>query len=398
MSDNFTDVSVGADVKFPTHDVSLTDAKGKVAGLILCNNQGFKDPTQMRISSMPRTPMQMSQGAKGYDDMELPFVAEVQTTMAGGRGNETLSSDRTKFFDSFRLDTTKEYPICAPATIAQAGIAPTSDVEPWEDSAHIWTGGMSSRPQMFRYKFAAETVVTGISAYIRSTETDKMELYYSVLTGTVEEQPVWANYNTIAEQMYSATVTNMYDNDNFVYLPVPGITVEAGEYLYIIFYASKPSFFRFGDNIDKAQVYDGYASWTLTMDNAFLQCKIHTSGEYDAKLFEYKRQLYAVLNETNKNSAKLFMNGWRGVADSNAANLSRLVDATQTTAWDNNAAANCIVLIINGAGEHEEQPWRRVASSASGTLTVSSPWKIAHDTTTEYVVLGSNVWSEIAYS
>lgn len=395
MSDNFTDVSVGADVKFPTHDVSLTDAKGKVAGLILCNNQGFKDPTQMRISSMPRTPMQMSQGAKGYDDMELPFVAEVQTTMAGGRGNETLSSDRTKFFDSFRLDTTKEYPICAPATIAQAGIAPTSDVEPWEDSAHIWTGGMSSRPQMFRYKFAAETVVTGISAYIRSTETDKMELYYSVLTGTVEEQPVWANYNTIAEQMYSATVTNMYDNDNFVYLPVPGITVEAGEYLYIIFYASKPSFFRFGDNIDKAQVYDGYASWTLTMDNAFLQCKIHTSGEYDAKLFEYKRQLYAVLNETNKNSAKLFMNGWRGVADSNAANLSRLVDATQTTAWDNNAAANCIVLIINGAGEHEEQPWRRVASSASGTLTVSSPWKIAHDTTTEYVVLGSNVWSEI---
>jgi len=393
MADNLSNVIVGADVKFPTHDVSLTDVDGKQAGLILCNNQGFKDPAQLKMSAMPRTPMRMTQGSAGYDDMELPFVAEVQTTMSGGRGNETLSSDRTKFFDSFRLDTTKEYPICAPATIAQAGLVPTSDLEPCASSPNFYWQGMSSRPQLFQYICAAETVVVGISVYIASTTHREMDLYYTIKSGTAQQEPPYADYDTIKEQAYSTHITDMLSPGEH-YLPCAPTTVSAGENLYVVFYAGRPSTVQVGTNVANAHVYDGYSSWVLKYDNTFLKCKIHTSGEFDVKLFEYKRQLYAVLNETNKDSAKLYMNGWRGVADSNAGELSTLKDSTQT-GWATNAAAGCIVLIINGKGEHEDQPWRRVVSSASGVLTVSSPWKIAHDTTTQYVVLGSNVWTQI---
>lgn len=396
MADNLSNVIVGADVKFPTHDVSLTDVDGKQAGLILCNRNGIKDPTQLKMSAMPRTPMQMTQGSAGYDDMELPFVAEVQTTMAGGRGSETLSSDRTKFFDSFRLDTTKEYPICAPAVIAQAGIAPTSDLEPCANRPTFWQG-MSNRPnKLFQYVCAEETVVVGISVYIASTTDREMNLYYSVLKDIDEENPKipdWATNNEKSEMKYSVHITDMLTEGEH-YLPCEPITVAAGKNLYIIFYADKPSMVRVGSGVTGAHVYDGYASWVLAFDNTFLKSKIHTYGEIDVKLFEYKRQLYAVLNETNKDSAKLFMNGWRGVADANTGALSKLKDSTQS-GWADDAAKGCIVLIINGKGEHEEQPWRRVISSASGELTVSSPWKIVHDTTTQYVVLGSDTWTQI---
>lgn len=396
MASNLSGVSVGATVKFPTHDVSLTDVDGKQAGLVLCNRNGFKDPTQLKMSAMPRTPMQMTQGSAGYDDMELPFVAEVQTTMAGGRGNETLSSDRTKFFDSYRLDTTKEYPICAPAVIAQTGIAPTGNLTPCSSSPNFYTIGIGTIPILFQYTCAAQTIVTGITINASSSTYPEVELYYSILAGV--SNPTWATNNEKTEMMYTAHLKNLLDGDTVCFLPCSPTTVEAGENLYVILFADKQAATRIGTGVgDGATYYSaiGLEDWVLEFDNTFLKSTIHTASEFDVKLFEYKRQLYAVLNETNKDSAKLYMNGWRGVADANTGALSTLKDSTQT-GWANDAAAGCIVLIINGKGEHEDQPWRRVVSSASGVLTLSTPWKIGHDTTTEYVVLGSNAWTEIS--
>lgn len=395
MADNLSNVVVGADVKFPTHDVSLTDIDGKQAGLILCNRNGIKDPTQLKMSAMPRTPMQMTQGSAGYDDMELPFVAEVQTTMTGGRGSETLSSDRTKFFDSFRLDTTKEYPICAPAVVAQTGIAPTGNLTPCSSSPNFYTIGIGSIPILFQYTFAAQTIVTGITINTSSSTYSEVELYYSILAGA--SNPTWETNNEMTEMMYTAHLINLLDGGTECFLPCSPTTVNAGENLYVILFADKQAATRIGTGVgDGATYYSaiGLKDWNLELDNTFLKSTIHTVGEFTVKLFEYKRQLYAVMNETNKDFAKLFMNGWRGVADANTGAPSTLKDSTQT-GWADDAAKGCIVLIINGKGEHEDQPWRRVISSASGVLTVSSPWKIVHDTTTQYVVLGSDTWAQI---
>ncbi|HQB53508.1 MAG TPA: hypothetical protein PLX62_11435, partial [Bacteroidales bacterium] len=115
-------LTVGVGVKNPTHDIKLTDLNGIEAGLILSNRSGRQDPRGMSISSMPRTALQMSQGNGGYDDMLPPFVTEVQSTWIGGRAQDTFSNDRTRFYDSFRIDTTKEFPVCGPKALAQTGI------------------------------------------------------------------------------------------------------------------------------------------------------------------------------------------------------------------------------------------------------------------------------------
>ena len=395
MADNLTDVSVGADVKFPTHDISLTDVDGKQAGLVLCNRNGMKDPTQLRISAMPRTPMQMSQGSKGYDDMELPFVAEVQTTMSGGRGNETLSSDRTKFYDSYRIDTTKEYPICAPATIAQTGLIPAGNIELHTGSGYLECYPLGQATYLLKYAIAEQKIVTGISIDVMGNGKP-FTIYYTPHTGA--NAPTFATYNLQANQLYSYFSDGHISPDEWttIPLPIPAFTASTNFWVTLTVNMLSPGAIK----IRKATTANGdiYNSegqdWTVVQENAHLYSTISVIPEVDAKVFEYKRQLYAVLNATAKDSAKLFMNGWRGVADSNSTAMGKLIDATQT-GWANNTAAGCIVLIINGAGEHEEQPWRRVVSSASGELVVSTPWKIAQGTTTEYVVLGSNVWTEI---
>lgn len=404
MADNLSNVIVGADVKFPTHDVSLTDIDGKQAGLILCNRNGIKDPTQLRMAAIPRTPMQMTQGSAGYDDMELPFVAEVQTTMAGGRGSETLSSDRTKFFDSYRLDTTKEYPICAPAVIAQTGSAKTYDA--FTKDANINESPLVyQRYISFKLTVAEPTTVTGVKIIVNTlsigllggfllyklSKTDLATGNPSTATG-YSSTALISERDTDIELTLSCNLT--YDEAGYLYLLVSWYEVGGDPDSYLYYYENTLSGTKF--TTGKSSEWTSGTTWgeyagagTKTIINI-----IYNSDESTYKFFEYKRALYAIKTSVTKLDSSLYINGWRGVADTSTS-PSKLEDSTQS-GWANNAAAGCIVLIINGAGELEDQPWRRVVSSESGVLNVATPWFVTPGTTTEYVVLGSNVWTEIA--
>jgi len=380
-------LTVGVGVKNPTHDIKLTDLNGIEAGLILSNRSGRQDPRGMSISSMPRTALQMSQGNGGYDDMLPPFVTEVQSTWIGGRAQDTFSNDRTRFADSYRLDTTKEFPICAPKVSAQTGLLPSSNIVVSGDSSYTLSIG-GSGPFLFEYQNMPALTVTGITLYNVNIGS-YTRLYYSVIAA--DSLPDYASYDTAAEQMYSIYFKEGASGS--IYLPIPATAVASGKNLYIILFASSSVVITLTYFITGVNMYF-YPNWNATAEDQFIQSTIHTEIECDVKLFEYKRQVYATLNATNKASAELYMNGWRGVADENAS-YSVLADATQT-GWANNSAKDCIVLIINGTGESEAQPWRHIVSSTSGVLTLSTPWKIKPDTTTEYVVLGSDKWFAVS--
>ena len=96
-----------------------------------------------------------------------------------------------------------------------------------------------------------------------------------------------------------------------------------------------------------------------------------------------------MINEAT-GAPNLYMNGDHGTADANTGVLTTLVDATKT--WTVNQWAGCIVKIIRGTGYAEQTTWRTITSNTTTTLTVTPAWTITHDTTTEYVIVGSNVW------
>lgn len=402
MATSLTDVHAGATEKTPTHDVKLTDTNGNMAGLILCNRNGKQDPRGMQIAAMPRTPMQMSQGAKGYDDMELPFVAEVQTTWVGGRGQETLSSDRTKFYDSYRIDTTKEYPIAAPAVIAQTGLE--NALTEYANTSPT-TGQYITRiapVTLSTYKMAATITITGFYLYIINSSGNNTTIYYSTadlgnVTGISDIQAVIAaaSYNTAAEQQRSVVVPT--GTDGWVYFPTNSTTVDQNHWLGLITLSSAGITTKYqavttsGHYTNTDTAWEQYGS---PNDTTVLSIKLTDGTENTINLFEYKRALYAVKTTTPKGDSTLYLNGDRGVADSNSTDLSKTVDASKS--WTPDEWIGCIVLIINGAGEMEDQPWRRIVSNTETTLTVSSNWKITQGATTEYVILGSNKWTSVA--
>ena len=122
------------------------------------------------------------------------------------------------------------------------------------------------------------------------------------------------------------------------------------------------------------------------------------TGGIDASgwLWWYRNQIYHLGRPIN-GAPTLLMNGWRGVADDNAATPAQLNDSTQTS-WAGNTAAGCVVWVFAGPGSAEEVPFRLVTSSTSGVLNVANNWLYTHDNDTEYVVLGSDRWFEISHT
>jgi len=397
------EINVGLSIVNPTHDVKLTDKNGRSLGLILTNRMGLRDPRQMMQSAMPRTALRTTQGATGYDDMELPFVAEVQTTWMGGRAQEDFARDRTKYSDGYRMDTTKEYPICGPALISQAGVEVEqlelgipSTVEDYSPSGAVYA---------FTYKMTAAKTINGFYLNFSSTRPSSNTYNYSIYDGGVidelsdiETLAPAANNNSGSKLQYSLNMLN--NTSGWVYFPTHTISVDENHWVLIIL-KSVGAF----PHLNKATIatsdvyYTMYspAEWTGVLGDEHLVPSIRflTSTTSTFKFFEYKRQLYCIKNPNSGAAPSLYINGFRGAADANTGDLGSLVDATQTTVWASDAIKDCIALIINGPGEMEMQPWRRISASISGKLSVSTPWKVTHSTSTEYVILGSNTWTEI---
>ena len=92
---------VGITAVSPSHDIKLSDENGNSVGLIFCDRNGRRNPLGVNSGYMPRSPMRISTGSTGYSDQEPPFITEVQSTWVGGRAQADLSTDRTRFADSF---------------------------------------------------------------------------------------------------------------------------------------------------------------------------------------------------------------------------------------------------------------------------------------------------------
>lgn len=426
-------IKVGINEPRPTHDISLTDNRGNQVGLILTNRLGVRDPKGILEGNMPRTALRTSQGNAGYDDLELPFTAEVQSTMVGGRAQEDFSRDRTKYSDAYRLDTTKEFPVCGPAETAQIGLIDDSNITATISN----TVSVELLPEytgVCLFQIPETATIYGVTITVACHSEFGGVLYYSISKQAYGDKV--AEPSTLDPDDYSSSITlsdTGLSTTSDIFLSTSsteGLMFSAGDYICLtLLYEANPTpegYYQPDDlglslyvgsdatasihttcvDADDIGIYgtslygsthSRYFNWIDYFDKTVFKI-IHVGVENNTKLFEYKRQLYVVLNSISKEQSALYMNGWRGVCTT-STNLKTLVDTTQSgTGWADNALKDCIVLIINGKGENEIQPWRKIIGSANGVLTVSPDWEVPHDKTTEYVILGSNRWTKITTS
>lgn len=374
----------------PTHHIKLSDGSSEV-GLILSNNRGDEDELAIRREPYPRSALKTYSGQGTYDDEEPPYRTIAQEDFSAGRGKLIFDEDESRYYDGYRLDTTKpETVILGPQEHYCTGYGKSINQSMPGNVTFCPIYG-DTRYIAVQFTASANYTAASVGIWVRQ-KGNPGELYIALFSDSGDEP------NALLDS-YSIEPTS--DWISFLAIPEEGQISQAltsGTKYWVVVYAASS-----GDDEDACWEIgcDTTAAGMISADAATWSAETYSpyyrvtndSGAFGGLFFEYKRALYVVRQEDDAGNSYLYINGDRGVADSNVGNLDRVVDASKT--WTADEYNGCIVIITHGPGSEEAQPWRLITDTAATYLTVSPDWNEAHTTETEYVILGSTKWTSL---
>lgn len=367
----------------PTHHIALSDRSGKKIGLLLCDDEGkpIINP-RFQKTRVDTTALKQTSGNSGYADYDYPYSPIVQDDLSGGRGSSDFERDSTKYYDSFR---------------AKSGRANKAYAGPQESYAKGLRTFMQTMPGSVRWQTLTEN-----SRYLYKR--------FQVETGFTAAR-IWIR-TRIKGQPGDLTVAIYNDNSGSVGTLVDDITVPytrkedvlaewlnelisggaltTSTYYWIVVYgASSDSQKDHWKIAVKNQAGTSFTSTTFTSTPTAATVDLYyrltpADSEKTCIPFEYQEMQYFVVSGAS-GAPQIFMAGYRGAADDNSADMTKLNDATQT--WTTDELVGGIALVIDGPGKEEAQPWRRITANVGTVATVDSPWLVTHTTSTVYVIL-----------
>lgn len=373
----------------PSHHFALKDRAGRMLGLTACDSNGeameLHDKHLYIEIPVETTAMKQTSGSSSYDIFDYPYSPIVQDDLSGGRASLDFERDSTKYYDSYRT-------LSGRANKAYAG--------PLESYASGLRDGNQSMPGSLDFvqmtgenrilykRFQAGTGYTAAKVWAilrrRSTPAALTVAIYSDNAGDVDSEltsisVAYTRMNDILSEWLNETISQALTNGVYYWLVITAATGDNDKKHWLIGV--------------KESVGTTYTSTTFTATPTAATFDLYfrlTPAEENKTCipFEYKEQQYFIVSGTT-GAPKVYMAGDRGTADANTGQLSKLIDATKS--WTTNEHAGAVVLITDGTGKLEPQPWRTVASNDGTSLTLDEDWTITHDTTTEYVILGSTL-------
>jgi hypothetical protein len=372
-------IRVGPTQIAPTHHVKLTDRDGNSVGLILCNDKGEPQPLYNK-TPIERTALKKQSGGGSYADYNYPYSPIVQDDWSGGRANLDFERDTTRYYDARGLNT--RHPnkvIMGPWARATTGYKSMQTREvsagiEWGYARNEWKPGC--RASLGKPLIGAYTI-SRAWLYIRRTGTP-ITTNITIKLWLCEDQ---IETTLMATGTIAASRVTDYMGE---WVPVTlsaTLTLLTGDRDYKII-ATDTTGFEFlcrGSANTDAGAGALYRTETAAVDDACIY-------------YEYKGQQYKVLSTAGA-APTVWINGYRGAADSNAGKLTKVVDAA--AAWTVDQWAGCVVKIVQGTGKAEPILYRTITSNTATELTCSSAWTIQHDTTTEYVIYGADTWREL---
>ena len=409
-------VRVSPTVDAPTHHLSLTDGTTTI-GLILATQSGKIDPNGLNHFSSPKTTMRMSSGEPKYGDYQMPYTPVVQDDFISGRGQRYLEDDKTRYLDAYRCDTSNGRVLRGPR-VHRCDLLGTHQQMPTTGAQTRVISYVNPGTTDYAYlawKFTAAHAFVRPVIFIRQATTTRSkptELGISIYSddGGTPSRPdtqlaIYAHTNYFDTQN-----TSNLDPSYSIYTIATDVNLSAGtDYWIVAAYidVTDPPIIELVGGPDGSALANGIVTasllgtWTDHADagSYSIWFEMVDQGVKGKQIifFEYLRQLYAVVSYDDlATKPKLFINGYRGLATSNAADLTKINTGLTLTA---NELAGCIALVISGPGSAEKQPWRKITSNTTaGVCTVSEAWIATHTTSTCYVILGTDVWTEIDWS
>ena len=381
-------VICGSDLSNNTHHVSLTDGI-RTLGFVVADSRGNCSPLNMHRTPLQTTAIKTVTGTQKYGDFNPPWCPVAQDSWEGGRGLEYHSDDSTRFYDSYRAQTAFEEIYNAPMEFYGTGI---------RDAYTNYPGSVS----WLRLKDGATKYV---AASFTCTANDSLGQVYLL----VRRRGTPANALTIevcsnnagvpgtvltTKTITTSTITDIVSR--FIKVTITDVSLTSGAVYWIKVYSTESTdndYWQVGINATAGTTYQSADDIIYTKSTFDLYYRA-TDAEvgYDAKFFTY-RGLKFVISQTGAGAPRLFINGTIGVADANTGALSTLVDGDKT--WTTNQWAGAKVGIIAGTGLEEASVYRNIVSNTGTVLTVDIPWTITHDTTTQYIIFNTDIWTLI---
>lgn len=381
-------ISVFADHKKPSHHVSLTDKQGRSIGIIATNSRGEPDPTTLDSSPVDRTAMKTTTGNSKYSDFEPPYTPIVQDNWAGGRGQSEFERDTSKYSDGFRMVTRKaNKAYLAGQETFGAGIRTQEEAVP--GSVH-WLALVGAYRWATRRFTASASFTTGEIWFL----VEKRGKPNGVLTVNIRANAAGSPSTILATATLAVATVDDVLSEWRLFSISQALTSGTDYWVEIIGAANDNSqnHWRVATNTTGSgstlTSIDGI-TWSAGSNDLYYRV-CDTATNKTGIQFEYKGAKYYVDGSA---PPKLYMNGDRGAADSNTGLLTTLVDGSKS--WTVNKWAGAVVIITNGPGRDEPQPWRNITANTATTLTVDTAWITTHTTATEYTIIGANQWTEI---
>jgi hypothetical protein len=382
-------IRVSPNLPNPTHHFSLKNRKGEVLGLMACDQTGkprpLYDPSVFVKIPVETTANKQTSGSSSYDIFDYPYSPIVQDDWSGGRAGKDFERDSTKYYDSFRCLSGRPNIACAgPLEKYASGLRSQDQNMPGSVG---FTQLLGSTRYIYK-KFVASASYTAGKVWLlvrrRGLPGVLTVAIYSDNSGnvgTLQTSITVANTRMVdvMSEWLNETISQVLSSGSSYWLVVYGASTDNDKKHWMVGVKEAAGTSYISEEFDSTPT-------PAAIDLYFRLTEADTAKTCIA--FEYKEQQYFVVSPST-GAPKLYMAGDRGTADANTGQLGKLIDATKT--WATNEWAGSVVMITDGLGKLEPQPWRTVVSNTGTELTLDSDLTITHDTTTEYVLLGEKL-------
>src|SRR5512138_2292243 len=364
----------------PTHDISLTDGSSTV-GFVLRNSARKRD-----VCAITRRPRQQGQYS--------PFT---QSDWSGGRGIKDAAQDRSRFGDGKRVITRHS------GTVMLGGQETFTtgyrQAEANMPGSVTWQSLLTTN-RYIAYKVTASATGnrSAIYLWVRRRGTPTSTLTVELCADSAGSPSTVLKTVTATTTSITDTISVLYE---FAFSSVQAVT--ATTVYWVKVYTSTAdtttNYWQVGTdaagtaNLTKISSDNGSTDdWTDTTYDLYFRL-VDDTDLLGGIFFTYKGAQYFLTRPSGAAAPKLYINGYRGVATGAGQSVTVLQDTTQTFTVD--ALIGAVVYFPTGTNSEFQTPYRTITDNDANTITFSALPKapVAADTT--YVILGTNIWTEI---
>lgn len=382
-------IRVGATETDPNYDTSLSDGTTTV-GFVICNQTGVKKATAITESPIDQMALQITSGDVKYSSRKWPYRSQSQNDWSGGRGGEDFDEDTSKYADGWQVDTLGKGVILGGLPTYTSGHRSMDQSMP---GSVYWQGLYDT----YAYLAVSFVASASYSAYYLNHWIRKVGspgALYACIYSNSSGSPGTATVTGVM----NSSVTDILSVQMQFNLTTTALT--SGTTYWLVLYSAShatdnaTNHWEVGCQTTAGKRSTAGSTWTTTTIAPYYRV-LDNTGQFVANFFEYKGQLYFATRPDDGTAGKLYMNGFRGVADVNSGDKTYLNDSTQNF---NSVPIGAVVEIYDGRGSEEDQPWRSVLSPDTGSLAVFPDWNVAHQASgaeaTLYNVIGCNTWQQ----